>query len=101
MGTDSVLRQMRPAGSVRRSTWENRSKASQAEEFGAEGATAPETLRPKGPCARNYSGEGPARPGRRRDNDLRRRDRGGIKACRRSLCKTLDAGCQTTRWHVV
>lgn len=47
MGTDSVLRQMQPTGSVRRSTWENRSKASQAEEFGAEGATAPETLRQK------------------------------------------------------
>ena len=47
---------------------------------GAEGATAPETLRPQGPSSRNKTLERDASRIRRRDNDLRRTDRGGITA---------------------
>ena len=44
----------------------------------AEGATAPETLRPRdrGGCDRTL--ESALAKGRRRDNDLRQKDRGGI-----------------------
>ena len=45
---------------------------------GAEGATAPETLRPKDRRADQDSGEWHAICARRRDNNLRRTDRGGI-----------------------
>ena len=44
---------------------------------GAEGATAPETLRPQD-RARSTLWREPGAPGRRRDNDLRHTDRGGI-----------------------
>ena len=46
----------------------------------AEGATAPETLRQKGPVSTVHSGERHSKV-RRRDNDLRQMNRGGIHGC--------------------
>lgn len=61
---------------------------------GAEGATAPETLRPQGPIDRQkHTLERGAKMGvRRRDNDLRQKDRGGITRMGRSLVRSEDAG---------
>ena len=52
---------------------------------GAEGATAPETLRPKDRRLNKTLERGVR--ARRRDNDLRRKDRGGIATCDRSCVK--------------